>query len=90
MMSPGSSSGSEVGDGFVDDGGGDHEPDGARLLQLLDEVGERGCAGGFFFGEFFDGFGEHVEDDAFVAAADEAANHVGAHAAEADHSELHG
>ena len=58
--------------------------------KLLDEVGKRGRAGGFLLGEFFDGLGEHVEDDAFVATSDQAAHHVGAHPAEADHSELHG
>ena len=40
-MSPGSSSGSEVGDRRVDDRRRHHQPDGARLRELPHEVGER-------------------------------------------------
>ena len=41
-------------------------------------------------GHLIDRVGRHVEDDAIVAALQEAPHHIGAHPAEADHSELHG
>ena len=89
IVSPASSAGSELGDGLVDDRGGNHEPDCARLLELLDQVGKRGGAGRLFVDQLLDGLGRHVEDHAFVAVGEEPADHVGAHAAESDHSKLH-
>ena len=79
----------EIGDRLVDDRGGNHEPDRARLLQLLGQVGERGAADRLFLDEFLDGLGRHVEDHAFMAVGQEPADHVGAHPPESDHSKLH-
>ena len=79
----------EIGDGLVDDRGGDHEPDRARLLQLLGEVGKRGAAERLFVDHFLDGLGRHIEDHAFMAVCEEPADHVGAHPSESDHSKLH-
>ena len=39
--------------------------------------------------ELLDRIGAEIRDDQLVTAAHQAARHVGAHAAEADHSELH-
>ena len=88
-MSPRSRWGSEIGDGLVDHAGRDHQPDGARLRQLLDELGQRGRADGFLLHQLGDRLRGHVVHDAFVPAPHEPAHHVRAHPAEADHSQLH-
>ena len=80
----------EICDRRVDDRGRHHQPDRARLRQLLHEVGERGGADRLLLDEPGDGLGRPVEDDAVVAAADQPANHVRPHPSESDHSELHG
>ncbi len=82
-------SGQNVGNGLVDDGRGDHQPDRPRLLQLFDEVDERGGPDGVLFGQFGHGCGRHVEDHALMASLQQPPHHVGAHPAQADHSELH-
>ena len=79
----------DVGDGFVNDGCRHHQPHGTRLLQLLDEIGERRGADGILSGQFADGHGRHIEDHAVVAVLQQPPHHVGAHAAETDHPELH-
>ena len=56
--------GDEIVERGVDDAGGNHEPDGAGLLEFLDEVVERVAAGGAFAGKLFDGLGAAVVDDA--------------------------
>ena len=62
---------------------------GARRFELRDEVVERRSAGGALAGELLDGVRAAVVHDAGVAVLHEAPDHVGAHAPEADHSELH-
>ena len=74
----------------VHHGGGDHEPDGARLGEFLDEFVEGAGAGGAFGGELLDGVRAAIVDDRVVAVFLQAADHVGAHSSETDHSELHG
>ena len=74
---------------LVDHRGGNHEPDRARLFQLLDQFGKGGTAGRLFVDQLLDGLGRHVEDHAFVACRQEPADHVGAHAPQSDHSKLH-
>ncbi len=72
-------------DGVLGDvAGGEHDPDGAGLVELLDHVGEAAGAGGAFLGEAVDGLGVAVIDDGLVAGAHEAAADVSAHASEAD------
>jgi hypothetical protein len=81
--------GSEIGDGGIDDGRGNHEPDGARLLELGDQVVDGRGAGSAFAGELLHRFGAAVVNDAFVSRFLQAANHVRAHTTETDHAELH-
>jgi hypothetical protein len=79
----------ELGQRLVDDGGGDHQPDGPRLRQLLDEILERSRALGSLRDERVDGLGVRVEHDALMAALHQAADHVRAHSSQTDHAELH-
>src|SRR5262249_16922641 len=79
----------EVGDGLVHDGGRDHQPDRARLIQFLHELCERGGPHGLLLNQFLYGFRRPVEDHALVALLEKASHHVRAHPAESDHSELH-
>ncbi len=59
------------------------------VFEFADEIVERGCAGGAFFGEGLHVRLVHIEHDAFVSAFLKAANHVRAHSTETNHSELH-
>ena len=58
-------------------------------LQFADQVVERRGTTRAFSGETLDGVGAEIGNDQFVAAAHQAARHVGAHAPETYHSELH-
>ena len=80
---------SQVGDRGVDDGGGNHQPNSARLLELADEIVEGTGAGGAFGGKLLDGIRAAVVHDALVPGLLQAANHVGAHSSQTNHSELH-
>ena len=82
--------GQNVGDRLVDDRRRHHQPYRPRLLQFFDEIRERGRPYGMFRGELTDRFWRHVEDHALMASLEKPPDHVGAHPAEADHSELHG
>ena len=79
----------QVGDRRVDHRGRHHQPQRPRLGELGDLVLHRGGAGRALFRQRVHRGGGAVEDHAFVAALHQAADHVGAHAAQADHSELH-
>src|SRR5258705_1542601 len=81
--------GSEIGDGGVNDGGGNHQPDGPRLLKFADEVVDGRGAGGAFTNKLLHRFRAAVVDDALMAIFLEAPHHVGAHSAQSDHAELH-
>ena len=67
----------------------DHQPEGARPVQFLHEVGERRGADRFFLDELRHGLRRAVEDHALMASLEEAPYHVGTHAAQSYHSELH-
>ena len=82
--------GQEVGDGLVDDGRGDHEPDRSRLVQFLHEVLQRRGSGRLFLDQLFHRLRRHVEDHALVVCLEKPSHHVGAHSAQSNHSELHG
>jgi hypothetical protein len=79
----------EFGDGFVDNGGGHHQPNCSRLRQLFHEIRQRRCADGFVFSDRFHGLRKDIVRHALVAATDEPPHHVRAHSAKADHSQLH-
>src|SRR5215467_14853703 len=81
--------GGELGDGRVHGSGRDHQPDGPWRLQLLHEI--RGRRGADRLGprELFDRLRGPVVHHALMAAGEQTMNHVRAHAAESDHSELH-
>ena len=68
---------------------GNHKPDGARLVELLDEVVERSRTGGAFTGELLYGFGAAIVDHALVPVFLQAPHHVGTHPAQSDHPKLH-
>src|SRR5262245_10209875 len=69
--------------------GGDHRPDGARLSHLFDQFLDRSRAARAFALQLLDALGVEVEDEALVPAPHQTANHVGAHPAQANHSQLH-
>ena len=79
----------EVGERAVDEGCRHHQPHRARCRELLHEGGERVGAGRAFARQRLHRRGRAVEHDAAVTALEQPPNHVRAHAAEADHSELH-
>ena len=68
--------------------GGDHDPDGARGVELLGQLLQRGGAGRALALELLDRVGVDVVDDAIVAVAHQPPHEVRSHPAEADHSEL--
>src|SRR6267142_4692100 len=76
-------------DRCVDDGRGNHQPDGARLLQLLHEIINRAGAGGAFTGKLLNAIRAAVIHNAGVAVFLQAPHHVGTHTPQTDHSELH-
>ena len=90
IVSPGSSSGREAGDGRVDERRRHHDPDvagrrrarrrGPRATSAPATPSPASCV---------DGRRVDVVADALVPGALEPAHHVGAHPAEADHPELH-
>src|SRR2546425_8771361 len=76
-------------DGRVHDRRWNHQPDGPRRLQLLHEIRDRRGPDGLRPSQLLDRFRRPVEDHALVVAREKPLDHVGAHAAESDHSELH-
>src|SRR5262249_51417009 len=79
---------------YVDDlfsrvAGGNHDPDGAWFLHLFDQVLDGSRAPRAFALHLFNAVGVEVKDEAFMPAAHQTANHVGAHASQANHSQLH-
>src|SRR5580698_785404 len=75
--------------GLLDDAGRDHDPQGPRLVQPADEVGQALRALRAVGFQRLDRVGVDVVDHAVVAVAHEPADEVGAHPAEPDHPELH-
>ena len=76
-------------DGRVDDCRRDHQPDDARLTELLHQLGERRRSLSAGRCELLHRAGIAVVHDAGVVIAQETAHHIRAHPAETDHSELH-
>ena len=79
----------EFGQHLVDHAGRDHHPDGARLLELVNEVLQGSGPGRPIPLELVDRFGVGVENHALVPTLDQAADHVGSHPPQTDHPELH-
>src|SRR5208283_18279 len=82
--------GAQLGDGGIHHGSGNHQPDGARLLELGDEVVDGSGPGGTLAGKLLHRIRAAVIDNALVAIFLETPNHIGAHPAQPDHAELHG
>ena len=59
------------------------------LASFLTKSASEAAPTAFSFDQLRHRLRRHVEDHAFVAALQQAAHHVRAHPAEADHSELH-
>ena len=78
------------GDRRVDERGGHHDPDVAGRAELADELLQGLRTGHSLVSEGGDRRGIDVVAHALVTGRLEAAHHVGSHAAEADHPELHG
>ena len=66
--------------------GGNHQPDGARLAQLLDEIAERINADRALIDHSLDRFSAAVVADHPMTAAHQTFGHVGAHATQPDHA----
>src|ERR1039458_6271834 len=66
-----------------------HDPRGARSVQLADQIIERSRGHRTFAGDTLDRFGAHVGHYHRVTAAHQASGHVGAHAPQTYHSQLH-
>src|SRR4030095_8618935 len=81
--------GHEVVDGRINSRRRHHQPDGPRRLQLLHEIRDRRGTDGLRPRQLLDRFRRPVEDHALVVTREKPVDHVGAHAAESDHSELH-
>ena len=82
--------GQQVGDRSVDERGRDHEAEATRgRSSFVTNSARVAGAGRALLHESRDRLGGAVVDDAGVPGLHQAAHHVGAHAAESDHSELH-
>ena len=79
----------EIGNASVHGRGRHHQPNRPRFLQLRHEIRERRRTNRLLLNQTGDGLRRAVVDDALVPLLHEPADHVGAHAAQADHSELH-
>src|SRR5689334_18787902 len=73
----------------VDQRGRNHQPDRARRLELRDKTAERRIAGCTLVDKRLHGFRIAIVNNTLVTAAQQASHHVGAHAAEPNHSDLH-
>src|SRR5690348_1553631 len=73
----------------IDDGSGHHQPDGSRLRETRDELLEldRSCCA--FLRERLHGSRGSVVNDAAVSVTHQTPHHVGAHAPQPDHPQLH-
>ena len=69
--------------------GRDHDPGRARLGELDHEIVERAGPDGALRGQLLDALRMEIEGDALMPAAEQAPHHVGAHATQADHPQLH-
>ena len=78
----------EVVDGGIHRSRWHHKPNGARGFELGNEIREGCRAGRAFFDKGVNGGLRAVEDSGFVAVAKKTEDHIGPHAAEADHTEL--
>ena len=79
----------ERGQHLIDEGRRNHQPDRTRSHQRGDQLLQRGRAGGALRRQPIDGGRLHVVDDAGVITAHQPAHHVGPHASESDHTDLH-
>jgi hypothetical protein len=80
----------ELIDDATSDRGRDHDPGDARPPERLDELVERGGAGGALVLERLHRTWIQVIDDTIVPVTHQPADDVRAHPAQPDHSELHG
>jgi hypothetical protein len=81
--------GDEIGQGVVDHGGGDHQPDRPGPVQLLHQLVEREGPHRPLPDQRIHRFRVDVIRDALMPPAHQATDHVGPHPTQADHSELH-
>ncbi len=75
-----------LGDGLVHHGGGNHQPDGARLGELAYHVRERRGAYGFLLFQILNHLRRPVVHHGGVTVVQQALDHVGAHSAQTHHS----
>ena len=75
--------------GRVDERSGHHDPHVPRGGEVVDEVGERRRTGDTLAVQLADRIGVDVVADALVPRLVQASDHVGSHAPESDHSQLH-
>jgi len=76
-------------DGRVHGRGGDHQPHRPWRLELLHEIDDRRRADRVGSNQFLDLLGRPVEHHTLMTTGQQPMDHVGAHTAESDHSELH-
>src|SRR5579862_911016 len=74
---------------IVDSRGRNHQPDGARLRELADEILNRSRAAGALAHQLLHIRRIQIEHDTLVSAPGQPPNHIGPHAAESNHSKLH-
>jgi len=74
---------------LIHHGRGHHQPDGAWASQAGGQVLQRGRPDGARMQECLDGLRVRVVDHTFVASPRQAPHHVGAHAPQSNHPELH-
>src|SRR5262249_3513421 len=76
----------EIGDRLVDDPCRDHQPYRPRLIELAHQVRSRGRPDCLVTRQIRDRLRRYVENYALMATLDKSPNHIGAHAAETDHT----
>jgi hypothetical protein len=80
----------EVREDLIDQGRGNHHPDGPGLVQFSREIPERRRPDCPFGSQYLREFRMDVVYYALMSGPEQAPHHVAAHPAQPDHSHLHG
>src|SRR5262249_141376 len=81
--------GQQVSDSFVNDCGGNHQPQCPRFLELFQKIRKRSCSRCAILRQFVHCLRRQVENHTLMTSLDQSPHHVGAHSSQSYHSKLH-